>query len=201
MTLFHSMSLAFVMVLNVKASKTNQGRMAFHVVLVDLGPQLHLPVPARCAGLAEEGQLTCPAGQSGSAAKPAVVGAINAVELIEGAVPTVTAHLTAGLALAVNITVAICPQPVSPQTMALWHSSVVVLRQERREALAKCVMRFLVHEHANRVCLPTANWAESRHSGRIHLVPMIQVQAAHCHHPCCNQHWPIGSDGCRNLSV
>jgi hypothetical protein len=129
MTLLRGMGLTFMLIGHVKAS-TQQARVAFHVVLVDLWPQRHLPVPTCGAHLAEKWLVTCPGGQSVSAAKPAVVGAVNGVELIECAVPAVTAHLTAGLALAVNVPITICPQPVSPQAMALWHSAVVVLSQE-----------------------------------------------------------------------
>jgi hypothetical protein len=101
------MSLTFILILDVKASETNQGRVAFHVILVDLGPQLHLPVPTCRARLAEIWRLACPGGQSRSAAKPAIVSAVNGVELVECAITAVTAHLTAGLALAVDITITI----------------------------------------------------------------------------------------------
>jgi hypothetical protein len=129
-TLLHGVVLTFILILNMKASEADQGRVALHVVLVDLGPQIRLPVPACCARLAEKWLVACPGGQPVSAAKPAVVGAVNGVELIEGAIPAITAHLTTGLALAVDITITVCPQPVSSQAMALGHSSVVVLRQE-----------------------------------------------------------------------
>jgi hypothetical protein len=104
--LFHGVSLALELILNVEAG-AKQTRMALHVVLVHLGPQLHLPLPTCCAGLAEEWRLARARGQARSAAEPAVVSAVNGVELIEGAVPAVTAHLTAGLALAVDITIAV----------------------------------------------------------------------------------------------
>jgi hypothetical protein len=96
-----------MLILNVKAGETQQGRVALHVVRVDLRPQLRLPVPTCRARLAEERLVACPGGQSISASKPAVVGAIDGVELIEGAVPAVTAHLTTGLALAVDIAITV----------------------------------------------------------------------------------------------
>jgi hypothetical protein len=107
MTLLLCVSLALVLVLNMEARETQQGRVAFHVVLVDLGPQLHSPVPARGAGLTKKWLLARPRVQARAAAKPAVVCAIDGVELVEGAIPAVAAHLTAGLALAVDIAVTV----------------------------------------------------------------------------------------------
>lgn len=107
MTLLHGVSLALVLVLNMEASKTQQGRVAFHVVLMDLGPQLHSPVPARGAGLTKKWRLARRGGQAVAAAKPAIVGAVNGVELVERAISAVAAHLTTGLALAVNVAITI----------------------------------------------------------------------------------------------
>jgi len=107
MALLHGMSLTLMLILNMKACESHKGRMAFHVVLVDLGPQLHLPVATCGADLAKKWRFTRVSAQSRSAAKPAVVGAVNGVKLIECAVPAVTAHLTTSLTLAINITVTV----------------------------------------------------------------------------------------------
>jgi hypothetical protein len=130
MTLLHGMSLTLVLILHMKACESNKSRMALHVVLVDLGPQLHLPVPACGADLAEKRRFARVSAQSRAAAKVALVGAVNGVELVECAIPAVTAHLTTSLTLAVNITITVCPQPMSAQTVTPRHSSVVVLSQE-----------------------------------------------------------------------
>ena len=65
--------------------------------------------------------------------------AINGVELEESAIPAVAAHPTTGLALAIDITITVFPQPVAPQAMTLWHAPVVVLRQEWNKMLTECV--------------------------------------------------------------
>jgi hypothetical protein len=201
MTLLHGMRLTLVLILDVKASETQQGRVAFHVVLVDLWPQRHLPVPTCGAHLTEERLVACPGGQPVSAAKPAIVGAVNGVELIECAIPAVTAHLTAGLALAVNVPIAIRPQPVSPQAMTFWHSTVVVLGQERGKPVTKCLVRRWAHKHADRICLPAAHGAESSLNGRIHPVAVIQVEPSHQDHACRYKHWPIWCNRRCNLSI
>jgi hypothetical protein len=57
MTLLRGMGLTFMLIGHVKAS-TQQARVAFHVVLVDLWPQRHLPVPTCCAHLTEKRMIT-----------------------------------------------------------------------------------------------------------------------------------------------
>lgn len=157
---------------------------------MDLRPQLHATVTACGASLTEEWLLTCFCGQSVPATKPTIIGAVNGVELEECAVSAVTAHLTASLAFAVNVTVTIFPQPVSAQAVALWHTSVVVFRQERCKVFTKCVKGSWVDERTCWIRLPAAHRTESSLNWAIQPVLMIQVQATHQDNSCSDHQWP-----------
>jgi len=55
MALLHCVSLTLILIFDMEASEADQRRVAFHVVPMDLRPELHSSVPACGACLTEEG--------------------------------------------------------------------------------------------------------------------------------------------------
>ena len=92
---------------------------------MDLWPQFYSPVTAGSASFAKPWLLASVGVQTRSAAQPTIISAINVVELEESAVPAIATHLPTSLTLAVNIAIAVSPQPVPAETRTLWHSPAV----------------------------------------------------------------------------